>query len=94
MHIEVRRLAAATMLAGALLVGALIGPTPAYAQAPTPTPTAAASLAPVAEDPILFEEEARAPFAYPAVFLVPIALLGGAAWAARAFTRDLSATDV
>ena len=55
--------------------------------APTPPPV-------VDEAPVFVpDEEVATEFAYPAVFLVPIALLVGAAWAARAFTRDLTPTS-
>ncbi len=58
-------------------------------------PTDAPTLPPVVVEAPVFTpaEETATPFAYPAVFLVPLALLAGAAWAARAFTRDLTPTS-
>ena len=63
---------------------------PPQAAAPATTPAAPAAPPAVATPAQVFTGESpAAPFAYPAVFLVPIALLAGAGWSARAFTRDL-----
>ncbi|HVF21240.1 MAG TPA: hypothetical protein VNA14_13505 [Mycobacteriales bacterium] len=97
MRLSLLALAAGLTVAGlappaAGAVTALAPVTPVVAQpqieaTTTPVPPAVVDTAPV------FAPEATAGrFAYPAVFLVPIALLAGAGWSIRAFTRDLLPT--
>ncbi len=59
---------------------------------PQATPTTAPLAPPVVDSaPAFAPVETAGRFAYPSVFLVPIALLAGAGWSVRAFTRDLLA---
>lgn len=82
-----------TANASVLAAGVAAPVAPARPQTTTPTqpPVAPPSAEPAPVEPLPADPalDVATPFAYPSVFLVPIALVAGAGWAARAFTREL-----